>query len=176
MNIAIQPLGGFAEALAERTSAPGGGAAAAAAAALGHAAGAMAARYTTGAKYAAQEAAALALASTLDQKRLRALALADLDASAYARVQAVKADPQAKANAETAARAIPLELLADCAVAVEALREFRPRCNPWLVSDVDVAIHLLTGAGRAAHATLLANRPPADEIATADRDLQRLQP
>ena len=62
------------------------------------------------------------------------------------------------------------------AAAVEALREFRPRCNPWLVSDVEVAIHLLTGAGRAAHATLLANRPPADETSVADRALQRLWP
>ena len=56
MPLADQRLSDITKALSERTPTPGGGAAAAIAAALGCAAGAMAARYTTGTKYTAIEA------------------------------------------------------------------------------------------------------------------------
>jgi methenyltetrahydrofolate cyclohydrolase len=160
-----ETIAGFAAALAARQPTPGGGAAAAVAAALACATGAMACRYTNGDKYQTVAAEAAALADRLDAWRTRCLALADADATAYAAVGTAKKtkDPAHIAAAETAAAAVPAELLALCAEAASACADFRPRCNPWLVSDIDTATHLLTGAGRAAWRTLLINQP-GDEL------------
>ena len=176
MSTSGETIGAFATALAAKQSTPGGGAAAAVTAALGCASGAMACRYTTGEKYAAVATASDALAARLDAWRDRALALADADATAYAAVGAAKKakDPAATAAAETAAAAVPAELIALCAAAAEACATFRPRCNPWLVSDIDTAVHLLAGAGRAALRTLRINRPPADLLTAADAHIAAL--
>lgn len=176
MKTGEETIGAFATALAAKQSTPGGGAAAAVTAALGCASGAMACRYTTGEKYAAVAAEAEALAADLDAWRDRALALADADAAAYAQVGAAKKtkDPVAIAAAEAAATIVPAELIALCADAAEACAAFRPRCNPWLVSDVDTALHLLAGAGRAALRTLRINRPPAGMLAASDARIAQL--
>ncbi len=156
-----QTIAGFAAALAARQPTPGGGAAAAVAAALACATGAMACRYTNGEKYQTVAAEAAALANRLDAWQTRCLALADADATAYAAVGTAKKskDPAQIAAAEAAAAAVPADLLALCAEAAGACADFRPRCNPWLVSDIDTATHLLAGAGRAAWRTLLINQP-----------------
>ena len=156
-----QTIAGFATALAARQPTPGGGAAAAVAAALACATGAMACRYTNGDKYQAVAVEAATLADRLDAWRSRCLALADADATAYAAVGTAKKskDPAQITTAEAAAAAVPAELLALCAEAATACADFRPRCNPWLVSDVDTATHVLAGAGRAAWRTLLINQP-----------------
>ena len=176
MSTGGETIGAFATALAAKQSTPGGGAAAAVTAALGCASGAMACRYTTGEKYAAVAAESDALAARLDTWRDRALALADADANAYAQVGAAKKtkDPAVVAAAETAAAAVPAELIALCADAATACAAFRPRCNPWLVSDIDTAVHLLAGAGRAALRTLRINRPPAGMLAAADAHIATL--
>ena len=151
--------------LAARAPTPGGGAAAAVAAALGCAAGAMAARYTTGAKFPAVSAQAEALAATLDAAAAACLRAADADAEAYAAVGVARKakDAGALATAETRARAVPADLLAACARHAAGLAAFLPACNPHLASDVKVGIHLLAGGGRAAWQTLLVNQP--DEVA-----------
>ncbi|HAT12089.1 MAG TPA: hypothetical protein DCS97_16255, partial [Planctomycetes bacterium] len=51
---------------------------------------------------------------------------------------------------------------------------FLPRCNPNLVSDVRVGVHLLAGAARAAWATAAANRPGPEEVAAAAAALRRV--
>jgi formiminotetrahydrofolate cyclodeaminase len=162
-NLAERRLGDLVRELAARTPTPGGGAAAAATAALGCSAGAMAARYTTGAKWADRSATATALAEALDVAGARLLALADEDEAAFAAAQAARksGDALAQAAAEQRAMAVPLTVLELCASQATALAAFIPLCNPQLLSDVRVGIHLLAGAGRAAWATVLAGSPDA---------------
>jgi formiminotetrahydrofolate cyclodeaminase len=161
--IAVQTLADFTTALAARQPTPGGGAAAAVTVALACASAAMACRYTTGDKFAVVSGEATSLANRLDGWRQQALTLADADAEAYAAVRAAKAAKNAKAisDAVAAAARIPADLIALCTIAAAACAGFRPRCNPFLVSDIDTALHLLAGAGRAAQRTLLINQPPA---------------
>jgi formiminotetrahydrofolate cyclodeaminase len=157
--IACSAVGDLTIALSQRTPAPGGGAAAAVAAALGCAAGAMAARYTTGARYAERSAQSEALAKALDLAASDCLTLADADAAAYAGLTAARKlkDEAAIATATVASARIPADLLGACARNAQALAAFLPQCNPHLVSDVKVGIHLLAGGGRAAWQTLLVN-------------------
>jgi len=161
MTIREDSLGSFAAALAARSPLPGGGAAAAVCAALGAAAGAMAARYTTGPKWGALSPRAQALAETLDGAVRDCFALADQDAQAFAALGAARREKDAQliGLAQERALAVPAELLALCALQASALRAFLDLGNPLLLSDVKVGIHLLAGAGRAAWQTLLVNQP-----------------
>jgi formiminotetrahydrofolate cyclodeaminase len=174
--LAGRAVGDLVQALAARTPTPGGGAAAAAAAALGCAAGAMAARYTTGAKWADRSDEAQALASRLEAAAGRILALADDDEAAFAAAQAARkaGDAAAATAADIRAAAVPAEVINLCAEMAEALAGFLPRCNPQLVSDVRVGVHLLAGAARAAWATAAANRPAAEAEAAAAAALRRV--
>ncbi len=167
-------IAAFVSDLAARAPAPGGGAAAAVAAALGAAAGAMAARYTTGPKWPAVTARAEALAATLDAAAAEFQLLAERDAASYAQVQAVRKAGGDVAAAEAAALAVPVAVLARCADAATALADFLPVCNPNLASDVRVGVHLLAGAGRAAWRTVQVNRPGAAVVAAAQAALARL--
>lgn len=161
MPISEQPIAAFAADLGARSPAPGGGAAAAVAAALGCAAGAMAARYTTGPRWAEAAPQAEGLATALDAARDELLRLAEADARAFGAVQDRRraGDATGLAAAESEALGIPLAVARLCARHADALAAFAPRCNPQLASDIAVAVHLLAGAARAAGATLLANHP-----------------
>ncbi|MFW5752578.1 MAG: cyclodeaminase/cyclohydrolase family protein [Planctomycetota bacterium] len=178
MTTAQATFDAFCLDLGRRQPTPGGGAAAAAAAAIGSALGAMAAAYTTGPKWAEREAEATALAADLRQAAATMLVRADADTRAYAALARSWRDdslPQGErmAIADTA-RAVPADLLADCARHAATLQDFLPRCNPRIVSDARAAIHLLAGAGRAAFQTLLVNDPPAPMHDQAQQDLARL--
>ena len=175
MTTADQSIGQFLSALAARTPAPGGGASAAMVAAIGCATGAMAARYTTGPKWADREAEAAALADHLEAEAQALAVAADEDAAAYAAVQAARKakDPLAIASAEATALRVPAALIQRCAEAAAALRSFRPRCNPHLVSDVDAGLALLAGAANAAWSTLLINQPPEAIRSAAAANLAR---
>jgi methenyltetrahydrofolate cyclohydrolase len=169
--IANHTIADFTAALAARQPTPGGGAAAAVTAALACASAAMACRYTTGDKFSVVSGEATSLAGRLDGWRQQALALADADAEVYAAVRTAKAAKDAKgvAASEAAAARIPSDLIALCTIAASACAGFRARCNPLLMSDIDTALHLLAGAGRAAQRTLLINQPPtAARTAAAD--------
>ena len=50
---------------------------------------------------------------------------------------------------------MPQSLVERCARHVAALDVFYPKCNPNILSDAKVGIHLLAGAARAAFATVL---------------------
>jgi formiminotetrahydrofolate cyclodeaminase len=146
------------------------------AAALGCAAGAMAARYTTGPRWAAVGARAEAIAQALDEAASACLRFGDADALAYAALTAARKskDEAAIATASRSALGVPLELLAACARQAAALADFLPACNPQLASDVKVGIHLLAGAGRAAWQTLLVNQPDATQQGAAAAHLLAL--
>jgi formiminotetrahydrofolate cyclodeaminase len=176
MSLGSTSVDALIGALAERTPVPGGGAAAAIAAALGCAAGAMAARYTTGPKYAAIEAEARTVGDVLAQAAQDCTRLGDADAEAYAAVGAARKtkDATAIAAAEQRAVMVPADLLALCAIHAASLAAFIPNCNPYLVSDVKVGIHLLAGAGRAAWQTLQVNKPEATVRAVATTHLTAL--
>jgi formiminotetrahydrofolate cyclodeaminase len=163
-------------ALQARSPTPGGGAAAAVAAALGCAAGAMSARYTTGPKWGDLSTQSQALAETLDAAARQCLAWADQDAQAYEALTAARRGKDAEVIAHTQERAlgIPCDLLAACAVHAVSLRAFLDLSNPHLVSDVKVAIHLLCGAGRAAWQTLLVNQPTLELQRVAGSHLSAL--
>ena len=177
MSLGSTTVDALISALSERTPVPGGGAAAAIAAALGCAAGAMAARYTSGPKYIASEEQARAFADLLTSAARECGRLGDADAAAFAAVGAARKnkDSAAIASAEQHAAAVPADLLALCAQHAAGLAAFVPTCNPHLVSDVKVGIHLLAGAGRAAWQTLLVNRPEAAVRSVAASHLTALE-
>ncbi len=174
--IGALPIDALIHALSQRTSTPGGGAAAAITAALGCAAGAMAARYTDGPKHADVAAVAVHLAALLDAAATDCLRLATADADSYAAVRAAKAskDADAIAQAEHLAAQVPADLLAACALHARTLAAFAPDCNRWLLSDVQVGVHLLAGAGRAAMRTLAVNNPDTDMAAVARTHISAL--
>lgn len=174
---ADHPIGTWIGDLAGREPTPGGGGAAAIAAATGSALGAMAARYTTGRKWADRAETVGPLLALLDTHIAALLVAADLDAAAYAELQASwkrddLEDAQRAAIADRA-RAVPADIVARCADACEALAAFLPRCNPMIVSDGKAAIHLLAGAARAAWQTLTVNEPTAAQADRARADLDR---
>ena len=176
MSLGSTTVTALLDALASRTPTPGGGAAAAIAAALGCAAGAMAARYTSGPKHAAVADDAQRFAAVLTHAAHDCARLGDADALAYAAVTAARQakDAVAIATAERGAGAVPADLLALCALHAAGLAGFIALSNPWLVSDVKVGIHLLAGAGRAAWQTLLVNNPGTDVRAVAAAHLNAL--
>ena len=175
---AEQSIAGWVSALAARQPTPGGGGAAAIAAAIGAAAGAMSARYTTGKRWEDRAEQAEALATQLDQVAADCLALADEDAAAYLALQASwkATDMDASEREAIAGRAlaVPLRLVATCAEAADLLVAFLTSCNPQIVSDAKVGIHLLAGAGRAGWQTLLVNQPDATTRAQAEQALATL--
>jgi len=182
---AEQAIGRFVEALGAKKPTPGGGAAAALAASLGVASGAMAAIYTTRKKDEESGTAeeARALAASLQKAAAQCLALADDDASAYTALQATwKKDSghteEEKARIAVDALNVPVTLMRLCCNEAAAVANFLRRCNPNIVSDAYVSLHLLAGAGRAAYQTALVNKPPqgiVEELRELLDELARLE-
>ena len=163
------PVRDFVAALSAKQPTPGGGAAAALAAALGDASGAMACVYTQRKKDRERGVFDKAKASgdLLTASALSDVAAADADAAAYAALQSTWKKDCALTEAEkdrvaADALAVPVDLLERCYLNARDVAAFVPLCNPNIVSDAKVALHLLAGAARAAHATVLVNSPPED--------------
>ena len=55
-----------------------------------------------------------------------------------------------------------------CHANAAALDSFSPVCNPNIISDAKVGVHLLAGAARAAYQTVLVNSPPPELKARLD--------
>ncbi len=167
----------FIDALAQRRPTPGGGAAAAMTAAQGCALGAMAARYTTGPRWAACTTEAEALAEHLHSAAQRALALAADDARCYQALRQAHKDPASSpdtlAAAAAACAAVPATTITLCADAAQALAAFTPRCNPHLLADAHAALALLHGAAEAAWHILLCNQPDETMRNQAEADRRR---
>lgn len=143
-KLIAQTCGAFAELLASKTPVPGGGGAAALVGALGAALCSMAGNLTLGRKkYAAAEPDIRVLLEKGEEVRARLLTLVDADAAAFeplSRAYSIpKDDPQRLSVLETAterACAAPMEMLEQCARAVELLEEMQEKGSVMLISDV----------------------------------------
>lgn len=139
-----QTCGGFVSLLASKAPIPGGGGAAALVGALGAALCSMAGNLTLGRKkYAAVEPDIRALLEKGEKVRTRLLELVDADAAAFeplSRAYSIpKDDPSRETVLEEAAEkacAAPMEMLEQCAQAVELLEEMLEKSSVMLVSDV----------------------------------------
>lgn len=139
-----QTCEGFASLLASKAPVPGGGGAAALVGALGAALCSMAGNLTLGRKkYAAVEPDIRALLEKGERVRTRLLELVDADAEAFeplSRAYSIpKDDPSREAVLEEATKkacAAPMEMLEQCAQAVELLEEMLKKGSVMLVSDV----------------------------------------
>jgi formiminotetrahydrofolate cyclodeaminase len=168
--------------LCAKVPTPGGGAAAAVAASLGAASGSMASIYTTRKKDEASGIAetARALAQQLENAANECLEIADRDAQAYAALQSTwKKDsglsPERVAEIQATALEVPASLVRLCHAQASSVHGFMGKCNPGIISDAWVSIHLLAGAGRAAYQTVLVNKPDGvlqDEMRKLLQDLQ----
>jgi formiminotetrahydrofolate cyclodeaminase len=152
-------VGDFAAALSERTPAPGGGSAAAASLALSAGLCAMAARFSE--RQLGERAGEVA--ELADAIRMRALELADEDASAYAFVLAARRlgpsvpageREEARAMAAAAAVAVPSEVAELGAEVASLAAEIAGAGNPNLLGDALAAV-LLAEAAAAAAASLV---------------------
>ncbi len=175
-SIGSTSIARFVQDLAGRTPSPGGGTAAAVTAAIAIATGAMAARYTTGAKWGPVGDKAQLMAEALDQGVADALRLADDEVAAFEALRQARTEriAEAIAVAERRVAAIPASVLALCARHATALRGFIAIGNPHLTSDLRIAIHLLVGAGRSAWQHLLANQPELEVQSRAQAHLDEL--
>ncbi len=161
------PLGDFLAATASKSPTPGGGAVAGVTVALGAALGQMVLEYTLGKKRFAEHAGAHERArETLQSGRETALALADADAFAYARLNEVMrsdaGDCARPTTLDAAARAAlepPLALTRLAAVLAELLGQLAGTTNPHLDSDLAIARDLLATGARAAAHNVEANLP-----------------
>lgn len=145
----------------------------------------MACAYTTRKKDEASGAAAEArvLSARLSSAAERCLQLADEDAEAYLSLQRTwKKDsglePAAVLAIQEAALNVPVTLLQECHANAKEVHAFMTKCNPNIISDAKVAIHLLAGGGRAAYQTILVNSPNAEVKSSVEalvRDLHALE-
>jgi formiminotetrahydrofolate cyclodeaminase len=161
-ELSATSISDFLRSLSDRTPTPGGGAAAALTAAIGSALGAMAARYTTGKKWADREEEARALGDELTALSVNLTALAQKDAEAYSALSAAKIAAKNQvgidlAPLEAASAQVPLDVLGCIHRATCSLSAFRSRCNPHLLVDLNSAVFLLAGAARASAALVCGN-------------------
>ena len=168
-------LADFAAKLADKVPSPGGGAVAAVTLAHGAALGAMVLRYTVGRpSFAAHEAENAAALAELDAMRATALALADRDAAAYARLAAMwklpEGDPvRARDFAAAVQEAIdaPQAIVDLAGRACLLLSELPARTNARLGSDLAIAANLCALAADAAEWNVRVNLPSLADQAKA---------
>ncbi len=133
--------------LSTKEPVPGGGSAAGLTAALGAGLVSMVANYSIGRKsntFAVDKKLREILKkSEIIRKRL--LDLASLDSEAYLQVCAARVlDKKAQKNASKTARAVPLEICKLCYKTIDLIPFLVVKGNPYLLSDVEVSIELLT--------------------------------
>ncbi len=151
-------IAGFLDQLAARVPAPGGGAAAALQAAQAAALLAMVARYSDGDRYDAE--LMRRIVTEADAYREDALALAEADADAFAKVAAAYRLPRASEQERTArsesissalagAARPPADVVRTALLLVSLAAELRPAANQTMITDVAAA----AAAARAAAVT-----------------------
>ena len=138
--------------LAAREPVPGGGSAAALAAAIGAGLISMVTRYSL--KKNLPDRFERRMEKTLQQSeilRQRFLDLVDLDAEAYLEVVRTRKGPEAeKKVALKKASSVPREICKLCSRAIDLTPFLVLKGNKWLLSDVEVALELLTDAYKSA--------------------------
>jgi len=167
--IGQETVAGFLDRLASGQATPGGGAAAALQAAQAAALLSMSANFTTGPRFAAQEAAARRLARTARDLIPQALALADDDEQAFARVAtAYKLPKESPAEHASRSEAIqdslreaarpPKQLISLARTLLGLGEELAGFANPDVRSDIAAAMEATRAAAAGALATLAADR------------------
>jgi formiminotetrahydrofolate cyclodeaminase len=135
--------------LSRREPVPGGGSAAALTAAMGVGLISMVANYSIGRK-SNTKAVEKRLAQILEHSepmRQRLLELTSLDSEAYLKVSAARSlDKKAQARAAKEAKAVPSEVCQLCYKAVQLTPYLAQKGNPYLLSDIEVALELLMSA------------------------------
>ena len=134
----------FTDAVAAKTSVPGGGAVAAYAGAMGAALCSMVGEFTTGKKrYAEYEEDVQRMLGEAEEVRRRLVELVDEDAKAFeplSRAYGIpKDDPNRAEVVEAATKdacAAPMEMMRQCAKAIELLEEMEQKGSRMLLSDV----------------------------------------
>jgi methenyltetrahydrofolate cyclohydrolase len=149
INFKDNTLQEYLDQLSRREPVPGGGSAAALTAAMGLALISMVTNYSIGRKSntsAVDKRLARILAKS-EPIRLRLLELTSLDSEAYLKVTAARVlDKKAQSQAARAARAVPQEICKLCYKAVQLTPYLAQKGNPYLLSDVEVALELLLSA------------------------------
>jgi formiminotetrahydrofolate cyclodeaminase len=153
INFKDKTLQEYLDQLSRREPVPGGGSAAALSAALGLALISMVTNYSIGRK-ANTKAVEKRLAGILtisETIRLRLLELTSLDSEAYLKIFAARSlDKKARQAAAKSARAVPQEVCKLCTKALRLTSYLAQKGNPYLISDVEVAIELLMSAFKGA--------------------------
>lgn len=175
--LGTMPFADMLGAIAAKTPAPGGGAAASAVGALGAALARMVGAYSVGKKSLAEHQPMLLDADArLERAAAMFLRLADEDAEAYARVNALQRlapeDPDRKAGWSDAVDAAVMVPRASLAAGIEVLRLLESlvgRTNTYLASDLAVAAVLAEAACRSAAWNVRVNLPLLDEGASGRR-------
>jgi len=155
-----QAISTYLNQLASRNPVPGGGSAAALVGALGVALISMVANYSLGkGKSPKAEAEIKSLLQQSEKLRERLLKLVDLDAEAYLKVvRARQAPPKIKQAALKKAREVPLETCRLCYRAIQLAPDLVKNGNPHLLSDVKVAVEMLSAAFSSAMFNVEANK------------------
>ncbi len=149
IHFASKTLEEYLDQLSRKEPVPGGGSAAALSAALGAGLVSMVANYSVGRK-ANTKAVDRKLNNILKQSeaiRRRLLELVSLDSEVYLKVSTARSlDKKVQKQAAKAARAVPLEVCKLCYKTIDLMPFLVAKGNPYLLSDVKVAIELLMAA------------------------------
>jgi formiminotetrahydrofolate cyclodeaminase len=149
INFKDKTLQEYLDRLSRREPVPGGGSAAALTAALGLGLISMVTNYSIGRK-ANTKVVEKRLTKILTQSesiRLRLLELTSLDSEAYLSVCAAHSlDKKTQRQAARAARGVPQEICKLCTKAVRLTPYLAEKGNPYLFSDLEVALELLMSA------------------------------
>ncbi|MBX3317427.1 MAG: cyclodeaminase/cyclohydrolase family protein [Phycisphaeraceae bacterium] len=154
-------------AVASKTPSPGGGAVAAAVGALGAALGSMVVAYSAGKKSLAAHVPELESAAIqLTRARELLLLLAEADAAAYSRLNALQKLPENHpqriaewSQAVEGALGAPNSMLAACGDVLRLMGRLGPITNPYLKSDLAIAALLTEACARAAAWNVRINLP-----------------
>jgi formiminotetrahydrofolate cyclodeaminase len=177
--IGQETIAGFLDRLASGQATPGGGAAAALQAAQAAALLSMSANFTTGPRFAGQEAAARRLARTARDLIPLALALADDDEQAFDRVATAYKLPK-ESDAEHASRSgaiqdalreavrPPKKLISLTKTLLGLGEELARFANPDVRSDIAAAMEATRAAAAGALATLAADRSEITDSGVAE--------
>ena len=149
INFKEKTLQEYLDQLSRREPVPGGGSAAALTGAMAVGLISMVTNYSMGRK-ANTPAIEKRLAKILAQSepiRLRLLELTSLDSEAYLKISAARTlDKKAQKQAAKEAKAVPQEICKLCYKAVQLTPYLADKGNPYLLSDVEVALELLMSA------------------------------
>ena len=160
VNFKDKTLQEYLNQLSRREPVPGGGSTAALAGAMAVGLISMVTNYSIGRKAnskAVEKRLSLILAKS-EPIRLRLLELTSLDSEAYLKVTAARAkDKKAQKEAAKLARAVPREICKLCYKAVQLTPYLADKGNPYLLSDVEVALELLMSAFNAARIMVRVN-------------------